>query len=88
MSMCSWLNLVVGCLVTLALLQAAHSLHQATTSAARPGHRKQVATSCSLACQTTWESLCTYSNTVLLLEAGTNSLRAQVEVLHKRLDPW
>ena len=46
MSRCTWLNLatgmaifyavVVGCLVTLALLQAAHSLHQATISAARP----------------------------------------------------
>ena len=29
-------HMVVGCLVTLALLQAAHSLHQATISAARP----------------------------------------------------
>ena len=51
MSMCTWLNLatgmaifstvVVGCLVTLALLQAQHSLHQATTSAARPGQTKR-----------------------------------------------
>ena len=48
-STCTWLNLaagmaiVVGCLVTLALLQAAHSLHKATTSAARPGHTKLAA---------------------------------------------
>ena len=47
MSTCMWLNLavgtsifstvVLGCLVTLARLQAAHSLHQATTSVAKPG---------------------------------------------------
>ena len=55
MSTCTRLNLavgiyifsteVLGCLVTLARLQAAHSLHQATTSVARPGQTKQAATS-------------------------------------------
>ena len=42
-------TVVVGCLVTLARLQAAHSLHQATTSVARPGQTKRGATSCRVA---------------------------------------
>ena len=96
MSTRTWLNLaarmsifstvVVGCVVTLALLQAAHSLHQDTTSAARPGQTKRAATSHHLACRPAWESQCMCSNTVLLREASTNG--APVEVSHQRFAPW
>ena len=70
MSTCTWLNLavgmsifstvVLGCLVTLALLQAAHSLHQVTTSVAKPGQTKRAATSHRVARRLAWESSCTY----------------------------
>ena len=87
MSTCTWLNLavgisifftvVLGCLlVTLARLQAAHSLslHQATTSVARPGQTNQAATSHRLAHQPTWESPCTCWKTTRLWEAGTSHM--------------
>ena len=77
LSMCTWLSLavgmsifsmaVVGCLVTLVQLQAAHSLQQATTSAARPGLTKQAATSRRVAHRPAWESLCTCWKTARLL---------------------
>ena len=94
MSMCTWLNLavgmsifstvVVGCLVTLARLQAAHSLHQATTSTARPGQIKRAATSCCVARRPAWESSCTCWKTARLWEASTSGLRAPEEVSHHR----
>ena len=69
MSTCMWLNLAVGTsifstvvlggLVTLVRLQAAHSLHQATTSVAKPGQTKQAATSRRVAHRPAWESSCT-----------------------------
>ena len=79
---------VVGCLVTFALLQAAHSLHQATTSAARPGQTKRAATSHHVARLPAWESSCTCWKTACLWEAGTSGLRVPVEVLHHRWAPW
>ena len=97
MSTCTWLNLavgisilstvVLGCLVTLAWLQAAHSLHQATTSAARLGQTKRVATSRWIAHCPAWESSCTCWKTARIWEAGTSGLRAPVEVSHYRWAP-
>ena len=98
MSRCTWLNLadgmaifstvMVGCLVNLALLQAAHSLHQVSTSVARPCQTKQAAPSQRVACCPSWESPWTCSNTVLLWEAGPRGQKAPVEVLHQSLAPW
>ena len=97
MSTCTWLNLavgisifstvVLGCLVTLARLQAAHSLPQATISAARPGQTKRAATSRRVAHCPMWESSCTCWKTARLWEAGTSGLRALVEVSHHRWAP-
>ena len=97
MSTCTWLNLamgmfifsmvVVGYLVTLAWLQAAHSLHQATTSVARPGQTKWAATSHRVALHPAWESSCTCWKMAHLWEAGTSGLKALVEVSHHRWAP-
>ena len=86
MSTCTWLNLavgmsifstvVLGCLVTLALLQAAHSLHQATTSVANPGQTKWAAT-----------RSCTCWKMARLCVAGTSGLMAPVEVSHHSWTP-
>ena len=80
MSTYTWLNLavgistfstvVLGCLVTLAWLKATHSLHQATTSVARPGQTNQEATSHRVARQPAWESLCTCSKMARLWETA------------------
>ena len=97
MPTCMWLNLavgisifstvVLGCLVTLARLQAAHSLHQVTTSAARPGQTKRAATSRRVANRPAWESSCTCWKMARLWETGTRGQRAPVEVSHHRLAP-
>ena len=92
MSTCTWLNLavgmsifstvVLGCLVTLARLQAAHSLHQVTTSVAKPGQTKWAATSRCVAHRLAWETLCTCWKMACLCVAGTRGLMAPVEVSH------
>ena len=97
MSTCTWLNLaagmsifstvVVGCMVILAWLQAAHSLHQATTSVARPGQTKWAATSPRVARRPAWKSSCACWKTALLWETGTRGQRAPVEVSHHRSAP-
>ena len=98
MSMCMWLNLVVGMsilstvvlggLVTLALLQAAHSLLQVTTSVANPGQTKRAATSRCVARRPAWESSCTCWKMARLCVAGTSGLMAPVEVSHHSWTPW
>ena len=92
MSTCTWLNLavgisifsteVLGCLVTLAQLQAAHSLHQATTSDAKPGTTKRAATSHCVAHRPVWESSCTCWMMARRCVTGTSGLMAPVEVSH------
>ena len=75
-------TVVLGCLVTLAGLQAEHSLHQVTTSVAKPGQTKWAATSRCVAHRLAWETLCTCWKMACLCVAGTRGLMAPVEVSH------
>ena len=68
--------------MTLARLQAAHSLHQANTSDAKPGQTKQAATSRRVARRPAWESSYNCWKMARLYVTGTSGLMAPVEVLH------
>jgi hypothetical protein len=68
------------CTVTLAALQAAQSLHQATTFLARPGHKNLLLMSRVVALTPGWANPCTASNTLCRSAAGMSGLIMPLDV--------